>query len=57
MRGKMTSYQLSFIRGIKMNDDLDFRSNLIAMIAERLDDYPTEDIAQIYEDFCLQTLH
>ena len=40
-----------------MNDDLDFRSNLIAMIAERLDDYPTEDIAQIYEDFCLQTLH
>ena len=40
-----------------MNDDLDFRSNLIAMIAERLDEYPTKDIAQIYEEFCLQTLH
>ena len=40
-----------------MDDELDYRTNLIAMITARLDDYPTEDIAQIYEDFCLQTLH
>ena len=37
--------------------DNDYRSELIAFIAKRLDDLSTEGIEEIYEHFCCQTLH
>jgi len=35
----------------------EYRETLIAFIATRLDDLSTEGIEEIYEHFCLQTVH